>query len=142
MGRELQVTVYDEPAGVLMEDDAGRLSYAYSEGARALSVRMPVRSEVYGPSMQNLSSRIRRRRAQHGNGSPRSFIFIDNICRRSEVLFNAQKNNKRSPGKNLAIFSGRFYNRGCHEDFRIRPCRVRSVRLVLPCPERCRRNGQ
>ena len=49
MGRELQVTVYGEPAGVLMEDDAGRLSFAYSEGASPLSVRMPVRSEVYGP---------------------------------------------------------------------------------------------
>ena len=42
----------------------------------------------------------------------------------------------RGGGKNLAIFSGRFYNRGCHEDFRIRPRRVRFVRLVLPSPER------
>lgn len=43
MGRELQVTVYGESAGVLMEDDAGRLSFAYREGSSPLSVRMPVR---------------------------------------------------------------------------------------------------
>ena len=44
-------------------------------------------------------------------------------------------------GKNLAMVSGRFYNQSRHEDVRICPRCVRSVRLVLPCPERCYGNG-
>ena len=78
-----------KPAGVLMEDDAGRLSFAYSEGASPLSVRMPVRSEVYGPEY---AEPFFENSAPEGAARQRiaeKFFFIDNICRRSEVLFNA-----------------------------------------------------
>ena len=50
MSRTLNVFLYGAHAGVLVEDDIGRLSFECTEKSYPLSVRMPVRSEPYGPS--------------------------------------------------------------------------------------------
>jgi len=48
MSRQLNVYLYGKKTGVLLEDDLGHLQFQYDSGAELpLSVRLPVRSEVY-----------------------------------------------------------------------------------------------
>ena len=50
MSRTLNVFLYGAHIGTLIEEDTGRLCFEYCEKAYPLSVRMPVRSELYDAS--------------------------------------------------------------------------------------------